>query len=272
MKQGLKILVASVIVTAAALLTACGGGGGGGGGNNASTPGGCVYDANGNCIAGTGAAGYVGDGQWQGRLMVNNIGMFKSFAYDNGLCAQNECDTLSAYVNLQISLRNGGCLPGPGNFSLSTFMQSYPGRTLSRRTDAYVNAGNNGFFLNYINSGNTGIVPTGAPGLPTQVNTQWVNNTHQLINVQIIYRGVQIAAGQLSGIAQYTPVAQPAGMCANSGYGTGYGYGGGAGYGAGYGYTGGGYGAGYGYGNPGYGYTPGYVGGEFFIYRSGRRY
>lgn len=225
MNQGFKLIVASVAL-GAALLTACGSKGGGGG-NASPGPAACVPDASGNCVAGVGAAGYVGDGRWNGRIMVQSVPALQQFAYENGLCYGSECQYISGYIDLQLTLNSGGCLPGPGNFAIKTFRQGYAGRTISRRGDAYVNAANNGFLINYTSGqdqqqwsypyGQQQIPPT-QPGQQTvgtmQINTQWVDATKSTLNVQITYRGQPVATGQVFGYsqAQYAG-AQAAAMC-----------------------------------------------------------
>ena len=99
MKNGFKYLIGAFVV-AATTLTACGRSGNGG--NNSSALGSCVYDAQGNCVTGTGSAGYVGDGNWSGRLIIQNG--FQQFAQENGLCYGN-CMMLSGYVQLQLQVQ-----------------------------------------------------------------------------------------------------------------------------------------------------------------------
>lgn len=247
MKHGFNIIIGAMLTTLIGL-TACSKSGGGG---SASTPpasatAGCILDAQGNCTVGVGAAGYLGDGQWSGRLMVNNITLYQNFAYENRLCGGQDCSYLSGYLNARLILQNGGCLPGPGNFAISTFSQGYQGRTLSKRGDAYMNNTNNGFLINYTSVGNTGTYagqPTGTQGLGTmQINTQFTDATHNVLNVQIMYRGQQIASGQAFGQSQFNPTgaAQSAAYC-GSGQGFGAGYAPGTGYYGPGGYATGGY-------------------------------
>jgi hypothetical protein len=265
MKHG---LILSIVAVAAglAVLTACGKSGGS---NPATSPTGCVYNSSGACVASVGAAGYIGDGNWNGRLIINNLPYFQGFASQNGLCSQYDCNYVSGYVNVQISLSNGGCLPGPGNFAITTYMSGYAGRTLSRRGDAYINSSNNGFLINYISDNGYGGGGYGGMPYPTtqpvgtaggqgslQINTTFADATHRIVNVTMVYGGVQIAAGQIYGTATYMGTGvNTAYMCAGSAYG------GGGAYGSPYG------GGGYPYGQqPGYPYpiNTGYVGGGYY--------
>ena len=224
MKNGFKYLIGAFVV-AATTLTACGRSGNGG--NNSSALGSCVYDAQGNCVTGTGSAGYVGDGNWSGRLIIQNG--FQQFAQENGLCYGN-CMMLSGYVQLQLQVATGGCLPGPVNFALTTFSQGYSGRQLSRRADGYVNSTNNGFLVHYTSSGmgyGFGYGFSQASLGTMQINSQFTDAAHSVLNVQIVYRGTQIASGQIYGQGNQSPPPLQNGvnMCSHAGaggFGQGY--------------------------------------------------
>jgi hypothetical protein len=198
------------------------------------------------------------------------MSVFQQMAYDNGMCTGQDCAYISGYLNLRLVLQTGGCLPGPGNFALQTFSQGYQGRTLSQRGDAYTNG--NGFMISYM--GQSGIYNqanyTGQQQIPAanqsnglQINSQFVDATHNSMNVQIMYKGQQVATGQAYGQAQYnaTATAQSAAYC-SQGYGGAYG--------SGYGYGSGGYPGGY---NPYpvntynyYGQGSGYAAGGYIYY------
>ena len=233
MKHVFKTAFASIIV-ASALLTACGKSGGG---TTASTPtsgvtGACTYDASGNCTLQIGPAGYVGDGQWSStNLQITNLGLLQQLAADNGNCAMNtntnnygggyangqnfnglNCASIIAQIQLTVRLANGGCLPGMSQFNLGFLSSNNQIRPIRANAQAYQNTASNGFFLNYTsgtgngyNNGqnfgvtNANFTNTNVSANSMQINLQWTDNTHSIMNVQMYYHGQQIANGQMQG-------------------------------------------------------------------------
>jgi hypothetical protein len=175
---------------------------------------------------------------------------------------------------LQINISNGGCLPGPVAFRLSTFSQGYQGRALQQTADAYIRADTaNGFMISYVsrnggfqggysNIGYTGGAPSASRGT-LQILTEWSDPQRSTMAVALIYilpggGATQIASGRLFGQSGFAQGGGQAGI-------------GGCGFGA----NGGGYGAyGSGYPNAGYsngGYSNGgyYTGGGGAVFYGG---
>ena len=206
MKNGWKFLIGSSLALAISVLTACGGGGGGGNNNSDS------YGVGG--IAGaSNATGYVGVGTWEGRLTVNNISAYRQFLYENGLCQGDQCYSASGYLQLQVSTQyGGGALPGPVAYRVTPFIRGFPLQTQSQNADGYLAGGQNGMALALNNSNANGgdcDLSTGCNqnAAPSQINTQFLNATHNSMNAQIISHGVVIATGALTGRVNYSPGA-----------------------------------------------------------------
>ena len=190
-------------------LSACGGGGGGDSAP-AAAPGGIVGASS--------ASGYVGIGTWSGYLTIVNMQAYQQYLYTNGLCQGYQCNQVSGLVQLKISTVNGqqcGSLPDRVQFVFSPAS----GIPSWNTADGFINAQNNGMLLNYngyngstFGGGNFGGgncvpgypcqqpgtqvgQPAGTPML--QINTQYTDATHNLMNVQVTANGAQIATGQV---------------------------------------------------------------------------
>lgn len=233
MKSSIKTLVG--IVVASMALSACGKKGGGS--SNAGTPGAgavgvCQLNAQGMCVGGTAQSGVVPANTWEGRPVVTNQQKYAQFLADNGLCYGPQCGYASGFFTMKIrtvedqSFSGAGVasLPSAVNFAIVPRFGGYPSqRALNTQGDGYATASGpntNGFQIVYnrfnglgygMNNmyGNNfyrpGIAPYGQPvqTVPTaqnstlQIGVVFADATQTIVNVSIVYQGVQIANGQL---------------------------------------------------------------------------
>ncbi len=224
MKNVIKVLIGSLVLSAA--LTACGKKGAGSpaaAGPVAGAAGVCQLNAQGQCVGGVGAYGYVGKNTWEGNIIVTNQPKYLQFLIENGLCRAQQCSAVSGFLTVQVQTVRD-TLPNNANFSITPDLGGYyQARSLSTRAQAYVNAAQNGFQLVYNRLSGSGygngyangygrpaVMPYGANGQPIntavapqntslQIVLTWADATQTIANVIIVYQNVQFAAGQVQG-------------------------------------------------------------------------
>jgi len=217
----MKKLIYGLLVVSA--LAACGKKGGGSNGAAAPGPGAagvCQLNAQGQCVGGVGAYGYVGRNTWDGNVIVTNQAKYLEFLAQNGLCYGPQCSRASGFFNVKVQTVSD-TLPNAANFSITPRFGGYGGRRLETQADAYINAANNGFQLVYsrFNYGygngyqyGRPVLPYGTPvqpGVNPQIAAQnqslqivltYADATQTMANVSIVYMGVQIANGQMRAL------------------------------------------------------------------------
>jgi hypothetical protein len=197
MKNSLKIIVGLLMITA---LVACGGSGGGSNPSPAAGP--AAYNA---------TAGSVGQGTWNGVLQGNGSQQYMTMMGQLGGYSPN--------MDLQITTYNGGQLPGQVGVTIGYSTQFYAqafvsGNAFSATYTPGMGGGYGGGGYPYGQQCAPGVpcAQPCAPGVPCaqqpglaagqaliQINTQFVDPcTEQIMNVQVIYQGVQVASGQLT--------------------------------------------------------------------------
>lgn len=240
-----KLMMATFLVAMTLALTACPGGGGGSG-----------DPAVGVGALGTGTSGYVGIGNWNGAIQIQNLQIYQEFLYQSGLCYGQSCANVGPWMTLNIQTNDpSGMLPNLVYFKLGTVMNysnsggqgqygygSYNGNGIiiqwNGNTNGYGVGGGYGGYPGYgygqpgyPNYPGSAALPAGTSLL--QINTQFTDGTHQGMNVQVFYMGQQFAAGTIVG-----SVYPGSGQYGGSGYGGGYPNGYSGGYPGGYTYGG----------------------------------
>lgn len=211
-----KILITTLLVASTSMV-------GCGRKNNANptAANGFGLDAFGNPIIPGGGAGYIGAGQWEGTLTVQNPSIYREMLLQQGFCGGYMCNYVSNWMFMNINL-SAQWLPGPASFSIRSYSNGFWSGGRYLRADAYAQ-GNTGFQLIYnafpygggffgFPNMQPGIGAPNAQNTAIQVIATFVDNTRQLLNTQVLYRGTPVATGQLRG--QMTS----GGFCAGGGF------------------------------------------------------
>lgn len=214
MKQFTTILTGALVLSGALLVTACGKGGGG----KKATVTTCdpqtgVCTVSNAVDGGTGSQLTLGEGSWNGRLIVSNINAYRQFLFMNGLCQGPTCNSMANYMGVRVDVN--GSLPGGVRFALAPYMQGrIYGRGLRQNADAY--GASSGFKVVY----NPGFMPRRGFGgrfggmgmMPPPMNYN-ANTTHPMLqisvgfantaktrlNATVYFNGTKIASGQMLG-------------------------------------------------------------------------
>lgn len=206
MKKTLNLFVATItFCLSLTMLSACSSGGGDSSASGGPGPGPGAF--------GSGTSGYVGNGTWNGSMVVRDVQTYQQFLYDNNLCSGWQCQRASAYFQLQISTAylSGGYLPGPVVFVLRPFIAGSQVQAQSQNADGYINGSNNGLLLNYNGDNSSGGCDPTFGGcniaqsnqVMLQISTQYIDATHNTMNVQVYAYGRLIANGTMQGFSGY---------------------------------------------------------------------